>query len=202
MIRYCVGVSILAVWATALLTSCAGSPFVRTSPSPSPTFVNTDQRCKGVKPHADRTVDRIAVYRWRKSGANYVPEPTGLDGSLATSAKFNPAPLIPEDRSVIVTFNTQGQRLLDQLSAEAATASRSGTIDTPEGHLAVLVGLTDEQLAGWSDPSVRQKALTPVEQGGNLLANPVVRQPLTGNELMVYFGKDLPTACSLTAMRR
>jgi hypothetical protein len=155
-----------------------------------------------VKLLADRTVDRIAVYRWRKSGANYVAEPTGLDGSLATGAKFNPAPQLPEDRSVIVTFNTQGQQLLVQLTAEAATASRSGTIDTPEGHLAVLVGLTDQQLAGWSDPSVQQKALTPVEQGGNLLANGVVRQPFTGNQLTVYFGKDLPTACSLTAMRR
>jgi hypothetical protein len=54
-----------------------------------------------------------------------------------------------------------------------------------------------------ADPSHWQpcagKALTRVEQGGNLLSNGLVVEAFRGNELIVYFGSDLTIGCSLTA---
>jgi hypothetical protein len=186
----------------AVLAACAGSPFVRVVPSPSssPSLVNSDPKCKGVKLLANRTYDHIAVYRWRKSGTVYVAEPTGLDGSLATGAEFTSPNDMPSS-AVTVTFNPRGQQLLHEVTAEAAAASHRSLINVPEGYLAVLVGLTDEQIANWSDPVVQKKALRPVEEGGNLLVNAIVRDALSGNQLNVYQVKDLPTACSLTAKR-
>jgi hypothetical protein len=179
-----------------------GSRLGQASPSPAPqsSIVNTDPRCKGIRLLPDRVFQRIAVYRWRSSGSAFVAVPTGLDGSMAADAIFNPSPNQPDDRSVIVFFNARGQALLDQLTTEIAIYQSAGPIsDTPVHHLAVLVGLTDQQVANWADPVVAEKALMPIEQGGNLLSNGVVLTPFTGNQLIVYFGPDLPTACSLTA---
>jgi hypothetical protein len=129
-----------------------------------------------------------------------VAEPTGLDGSMATSAGFTYLNNQPSP-AVLVTFDPKGQQLLHDLTAEAVAASHGRSIDTPEGHLAVLVGLTEAQVAAWSDPVVQQKALKPVEEGGNLLSNGFVVHAFTGNQLIVYQGQDLPTACSLLAKR-
>jgi hypothetical protein len=119
---------------------------------------------------------------------------------MATEAHFNPTQAAQGDRSVIVTFNLQGQALLDRLTAEIAIPRMEGPIsDTPDHHLPILVGLTDQQVANWADPAVAAKALTPVEQGGNLLSNGLVVEAFRGNELIVYFGTDLTIGCSLTA---
>jgi hypothetical protein len=66
----------------------------------------------------------------------------------------------------------------------------------------MLVGLTNEQMGTWADPAVQQQALMPIEQGGSPLSDALVMQPFTGNQLVVYFGADLSTACSLTARSR
>jgi hypothetical protein len=182
----------------------AGSRFFRTSQSPAPAaLVNSDPRCNGVRLLPDRSFRDIAVYRWRESGSTFAAEPTALKGALAIKATFNLDSTQPDDRSVIVFFNPTGQELLDQLTAEIVAPKTAGSIsDTPASHLPVLVGLTKEQLDNWANRDVAQKALMPVEQGGNLLSNGLVVQAFTGNQLTVYFGADLLTACSLTAHPR
>lgn len=153
--------------AAILFTACAGSPIVSSPTATGPVLVNLDPRCRGAKLQPNRTVQHIAVYRWRKSGSGYIPEPTGLDGSLAIDAKFNPQQP-PMDHWVLVTFNSRGQALLDPLSTAAAAATHAGipgslSPDSPDGQLAVFVGLTDDQVANWDDPigrGVRQSAST------------------------------------------
>jgi hypothetical protein len=188
---------------TLLIVAVMAAPSVLTLGShripSSPPLVNTDPRCKGIRLLPDRTFQRIAVYRWRNSGSTFVAEPAGINGSMVTDASFLDATQ-PDDRSVVVYFNAHGQAVLDQLTAEIAIPQTTGVIsDTPEHHLPVLIGLTDEQVATWANSAVARKALMPVEQGGNLLSNGLVIQPFTGNQLLVYFGSDLSTACSLTA---
>jgi hypothetical protein len=173
-----------------------GSQFFRTGPSHSrPSLVNTDPRCHGVQLLPDRSFQRIVVYRWRNAGTGFVTEPTGLDGSMAIDAGFNPLPAQPDDHNVIVNFNPEGQVLLDQITAEIAVHHDAGPFkETPANHLPVLVGLSDQQIANWADPEVARKALIPVEEGGNLLSNGLVVEPFRGNRLIVYTGADLPSS--------
>jgi hypothetical protein len=191
-----------ALLAPSILTM--GSRHIRTSPSPSPSsLVNPDPRCKGIQLNPERTYQRIAVYRWRKSGSAYVAVPTGLDGSMVTDARFNPYPNQPNDNTVVFYLNSEGHDLLDKLTSEIAVPQTSGgTSPAPDNYLAWFVGLTDAQVANWSDPAVAQRAVLPLDQGGNLMANALVLQRITGNQVALAFLGELPAACSLTAHRQ
>ena len=183
-----------------LLSACGGTPF-QSAPTPTTAWVNGDPRCKGLAILPERTIGHLAFYRWRKSANGYVAEPTGLDGSLATRAQFNTTPY-PNPQAVLVTFNARGRQLLHQLTGELAQPPTASN-DSPENHLPTLLGLTDYQRAHWADPAVQKPALRPLDQGGNLLDDPVViGAAFAGGEVLANLAGDLTTTCSLTATAR
>jgi hypothetical protein len=188
--------------AAALLSFGAACQSAATQPthiqSPAAGLVNPSPLCHGVHLLASRQRSGLAVYSWQRFGDGYRPAPTGLIGSRAVAAVIErPQFDAPNDYAILLTFTGADADLLQSITQAASSRHVSAQPVPPDGFIGIFVGLTDSDIASWD--SVQSRAMQPVSQGGKLVSNPVVLEPVASGMLIIFVGGDLQTGCSLTA---
>jgi preprotein translocase subunit SecD len=130
-------------------------------------------------PDANAPAGRETQQGWR-------PQLTGLTGDMVSSAN---AGLDQNGVNwvVNVTFNSQGTDLFGKLTTDAVNAcpDSSSNPQCPQRSLGIWVGLTQQDIDQWDDPSAVAKLTADPSQGGKLLTNPYTIQPITGGQAQI-----------------
>ncbi|MHB8572338.1 MAG: protein translocase subunit SecD [Candidatus Dormibacteria bacterium] len=124
------------------------------------------------------------------TGLGYRPQSFGLTGDLLQDATVGADNV--GNVAVDLTFNEQGANLFG--TATQAAVSKSGM----ENQIAIFLDLTPSDIANWADPTVRNRVMQPVNQGGDLLTNPTIQAAIldghaqiTGGNLTAETARDL-----------
>ncbi len=132
---------------------------------------------------------RLVTTTWVKDpGSSGGPEPgykpqiTGLTGDMVKSAQAG------TDQTgvswvVNISFDDRGSSIFGKLTTDAYNACPSQ--DCPERHIAEWLDLTPDDVAHWDDAGYAQKVSLPVDQGGKLLTNPIINEPILGGQAQI-----------------
>ena len=110
----------------------------------------------------------------------YRPQKTGLGSEQVTGATAS----LDQNGlqwQVNLTFNSDGASLFGKLTSDAVNSCPS--TDCPTRHIAIFEDLTNDDIANWHTVS-NQVALPPA-QGGKLLTNPQIIQPIPGGQAQI-----------------
>ncbi|HVB77716.1 MAG TPA: protein translocase subunit SecD [Candidatus Nitrosotalea sp.] len=116
----------------------------------------------------------------------YRPEITNLKSDMLTGAN---ASLDSTGTQWVVnlTFNSQGAAAFSQLSTAAysalSTCTAAQATTCPQNHLTEWLDLSQTDINNWNT-DVGQ-VYRPVAQGGKLLTDPVIQQPITGGQAVI-----------------
>jgi preprotein translocase subunit SecD len=113
----------------------------------------------------------------------YKPEITDLRSNMLTSASAG------VDQNgvawvVNIQFNSQGADIFGKLTTDAYNSCPNS--DCPTRQIAEWLDLTPEDTANWAQ--VADKLGRPYDQGGKLLTNPQIIQPITGGQAQISGG--------------
>ena len=109
----------------------------------------------------------------------YKPQLTDLQPNMLSSAS---AGLDQNGVSWVVnfTFNSQGADIFGKLTTAAYNACASS--DCPERHIPMWLDLSQDDINNWDQPGYADKISQSTDQGGKLLTNPQIIQPITGGQ--------------------
>ncbi|HEY8642050.1 MAG TPA: protein translocase subunit SecD [Candidatus Dormibacteraeota bacterium] len=112
--------------------------------------------------------------------AGFKPQITPLTGDMITGAT---AQLDANGVSWVVqlTFDSRGTDQFGKLTTAAVNACPGSGADCPNRHIAEWLDLTQADVDHWDDPGYAAQISLPTEQGGKLITNPTIIDPiLTG----------------------
>lgn len=154
-----------------------------------------DPHCHSVERKASR-LNQVEVYRWTSDGfGGYRPTNTGLTGSHIRRARIGAVDSSGVDLDLV--FDQPGTALLSSLTTAAASA-RTSRGSVAEAALTWFVGLTDYQISRFDNTAIVDRAMSPLDQGGNLLANPAIVNPIQDGRVSIHTPTSLEFMCSLT----
>ena len=111
--------------------------------------------------------------------AGYRPQLTGLGSDQVTGATSG----VDQNGlqyQVNLSFNSDGSSQFGKLTADAVNScpGDAGTTDCATRHIAIFEDLTKDDIANWA--KVESTVALPIAQGGKLLTNPQIIQPIAG----------------------
>ncbi|HEX6548563.1 MAG TPA: protein translocase subunit SecD [Candidatus Dormibacteraeota bacterium] len=136
--------------------------------------------------------------------AGWKPQISPLTSDMVTGANASLDPQTATQWVVNVTLNSSGANIFGDLSTKAYNACPS--TDCPNRHIAEWLDLTQDDIAQWDDPTYAAQISRPVDQGGKLLTNPTIQQPITGGQFFIQgsftqsSAKDLATLLNSGAL--
>jgi len=110
----------------------------------------------------------------------FKPQITPLTGDMITGAS---AQLDANGVSWVVqlTFDSRGTDQFGKLTTAAVNACPGAGTDCPNRHIAEWLDLTQADIDHWDDPGYAAQVSLPIDQGGKLVTNPTIIDPiLTG----------------------
>ena len=124
----------------------------------------------------------------------YKPKLSALSGDMVTSASAS------TDQNtgqwvVNINFNSEGQNLFGKMTNDAVNACPGSGNDCPERHVAAFLDLTQQDVDNW-DAQAQQLSLPP-EQGGKMLSNPTILEPIPGGQAQISGSFTADTAKAL-----
>ncbi|MDQ6918983.1 MAG: protein translocase subunit SecD [Candidatus Dormibacteraeota bacterium] len=134
--------------------------------------------------------------------AGYKPKLTGLGSAQVVSATSG----LDQNGlqyAVNLTFNADGASQFSKLTTDAVAQCPGDGVTCPTRSIAIFEDLTAADIANWSriDPSTGQAAESPValppSQGGKLLTNPNILQPIAGGTATITGNFDATSARDL-----
>ena len=119
--------------------------------------------------------------------AGFRPQKTGL-GSAQVSSASSGTDQTGTQYQVNLNFNSQGASTFNDLTTKAVNACPGDTGSDPNAncaqrHIAIFEDLTDDDIANWAARAT-QLALPP-DQGGKMLTNPVIQNPIPGGQAVI-----------------
>jgi preprotein translocase subunit SecD len=127
---------------------------------------------------------RLVITKWVKDPSitkgpypGYKPQITPMTSDMLTSAT---ASINQNGAGWVVNFqfNSAGANTFGQLTTEAYNACPQ--TDCPEKHITDWLDLTQDDINQWNDRA--QDLFKPFDQGGRLLTDPVIINPITGGQ--------------------
>ena len=127
---------------------------------------------------------RLVITKWVKDSSitkgpypGYKPQITPMTSDMLTSAT---ASINQNGAGWVVNFqfNSAGANTFGQLTTEAYNACPQ--TDCPEKHITDWLDLTQDDINQWNDRA--QDLFKPFDQGGRLLTDPVILNPITGGQ--------------------
>ncbi|MBJ7603584.1 MAG: protein translocase subunit SecD [Candidatus Dormibacteraeota bacterium] len=112
------------------------------------------------------------------------PQITPLTSEMLTGADASLDPQNGNQWVINVTYNSQGAAIFSQLSTEAFNATcPNGATDCPQHRITNWLNLTQDDIVHWDE---RAAQLTlPFDQGGKLLVDARIIQPITGGQSQI-----------------
>jgi len=137
--------------------------------------------------------------------AGYKPAISTLSGDMITGAQ---AQLDTNGVAwtVQVTFNSQGTDLFGKMTQEAVNACPGSGTDCPKRHIAEWLDLNQDDIAHWDDPGYAANITKTIDQGGKLVTNPTIIDPIPSGTAVISgnfsqsSAKDLATLLSSGAL--
>ncbi|HEY4027409.1 MAG TPA: protein translocase subunit SecD [Candidatus Dormibacteraeota bacterium] len=148
---------------------------------------------------------QLVITRWVKDASitngpipGYKPQITEMRSEMLTSASAGLDPQTSTSWVVNFQFNSTGANIFSQLSTSAYNACTTG--DCPERHITDWLDLTQSDIDNWN--TVANSVYRPYDQGGKLLSDPTIQNPITGGQGFIQgsfsqqSAKDLATLLS------
>ncbi len=140
---------------------------------------------------ADKVIGKTAqlvITTWVKdpsitNGPNpgYRPQMTQMRSDMLTSANASLDPNGGTAWVVNFTFDGRGAGIFSQLSTAAYNAcGQQGPGSCPESHITNWLDLTQDDIDHWNERA--NDLYKPYDQGGRLLSDPYIQQPITGGQ--------------------
>ena len=141
---------------------------------------------------------KLVFTKWVKDASikggpepGYKPAFIGLGGDQVTGATAG------TDQSgqwvVNLTFNGQGADVFGKETTAAYNACQPN--DCPERHIPAWLDLTQSDIDNWA--TVADRAALPIDQGGKLISNPNILNPIVGGQAQISGGFDITSAKAL-----
>ncbi len=117
-----------------------------------------------------------------QSSAGFKPQKTGLGSSQVTSATSG-LDTNGLQYQVLLSFNADGANTFSTLTTDAVNQCSGAGNDCPKRHIAIFEDLTDQDIASWDTQAT--KVALPPDQGGKLLTNPTIQNPIPGGQASI-----------------
>ncbi|MBV8982129.1 MAG: hypothetical protein JO086_14595, partial [Acidimicrobiia bacterium] len=114
----------------------------------------------------------------------FKPQITNLRADMLTSANAQLDPSGTNTWVVNVTYNSEGQSIFSQLTNDAYNACP--TTDCAQRHITNWLDLTPDDVAHWNDRA--SQLYKPFDQGGKLVTDPYIQNPITGGTATISGG--------------
>ena len=108
----------------------------------------------------------------------YKPQHTQMRSDMLTTASAGLDPNGGTAYVVNFTFNSEGANIFSKLSTDAYQACPTG--DCPQRHITNWLDLTPDDIAHWNERA--NEIYRPYDQGGKLLSDPYIQNPITGGQ--------------------
>lgn len=110
----------------------------------------------------------------------YRPQITNLRSDMLTSANAS-LDSTSNSWTVNITFDSQGAAIFGQLTTAAYNAC--STTDCPQRHITEWLDLTQQDVNNWQQEAA--KLYLPTTQGGKLVTDPQISNPITGGQAQI-----------------
>ncbi len=129
----------------------------------------------------------------------YKPQMTPLTSDMINSAQ---AQLDPNGLGWVVTlnFNSAGADQFGKLTTAAVNACPGTGNDCEKRHIAEWLDLTQDDINQWDTPGYAAQLARPVDQGGKLLTNPTISEPILGGTAQISGNFTQQTATDLATL--
>jgi preprotein translocase subunit SecD len=156
--------------------------------------------------------DQLVITTWVKDASitngpfpGYKPQMTQMTADMLQSASAGLDPNGGTAWVVNFQYNSQGAGIFSQLSTSAYNACGSGgTGSCPESRITNWLDLTPDDIANWNTRA--NDVYKTFDQGGKLLSDPYIQQPITGGNGFIQgsfsqqSAKDLATSLNSGAL--
>lgn len=126
----------------------------------------------------------------------YKPKISALRADMVTGATAGLDPQSGTSWVVNVTLNSAGAAIFGTLSTNAYNACPGGSC--PELHVTNWLNLDQADIDNWNQNA--NQLYTPFNQGGKLLTDPVIQQPITGGQFFISGSFTQSTAKDLAVL--
>ena len=86
---------------------------------------------------------------------------------------------------VNITFNSAGADQFGKLTTAAVNACPGSGQDCPARHIAEWLDLDQNDLDQWDTPGYAARVSAPIDQGGKLITNPTIIEPILGGQAQI-----------------
>jgi preprotein translocase subunit SecD len=126
----------------------------------------------------------------------YKPQITNLRSDMLSSADASLDQQGGQGWTVNLNFNSEGGSIFGQLTTQAYNACPQQ--DCPQRHITEWLDLTPQDVQNWNQNW--QNLYKPYSQGGKLLTDPTINQPITGGQAQITGNFDSNSAKNLATL--